>query len=372
MRTLIIMAVTGGLAVATAIGVNVITLEQEVTETKPPIVAPSSSVPSPTTAEPVKQAETNNKQPIQTKPPVETANIAPARNTPEPSPAIVKVQPEQAEPKTPAFDIVRITPGGNAVIAGRAEPGSTVVILDNGQVIGSVKTDYRGEWVFVPETPFSPGSRQLTLRSEINGNKAVTSDDVVVLVVPEPRKDIAGRKSSKPGQVLALKMPKKGGPSTILQKPAIIPEIRDLNVDTIDYDDRGQLIISGRSKAGSQIYAYLDNEFVGQTKTDDTGVWLLRPDRTIDPGIYSLRVDYVDPAGKVVTRVSMPFSRAAPLDEMPPEPFVIVQPGNSLWRLATRTYGSGVQYTTIFEANRDQIKDPDLIYPGQVFAIPTN
>ena len=56
---------------------------------------------------------------------------------------------------------------------------------------------------------------------------------------------------------------------------------------------------------------------------------------------------------------------------MPPEPFVIVQPGNSLWRLARRAYGSGFNYTVIYEANKEQITDPDMIFPGQVFAVPT-
>jgi len=49
---------------------------------------------------------------------------------------------------------------------------------------------------------------------------------------------------------------------------------------------------------------------------------------------------------------------------------VVVQPGNSLWRIARRLYGSGWQYTVIYAANRDQIRDPDLIYPGQIFDVP--
>ncbi len=48
----------------------------------------------------------------------------------------------------------------------------------------------------------------------------------------------------------------------------------------------------------------------------------------------------------------------------------MVQPGNSLWRIANHVYGSGFQYTLIYEANDDQIRDPDLIYPGQMFALP--
>ena len=48
----------------------------------------------------------------------------------------------------------------------------------------------------------------------------------------------------------------------------------------------------------------------------------------------------------------------------------VVQPGNSLWRIARRSYGEGLRYTVIYEANKDHIRDPDLIYPGQVFVIP--
>jgi nucleoid-associated protein YgaU len=48
----------------------------------------------------------------------------------------------------------------------------------------------------------------------------------------------------------------------------------------------------------------------------------------------------------------------------------VVQPGASLWRIARRTYGDGVHYSLIYEANQSQIRDPDLIYPGQIFTVP--
>jgi nucleoid-associated protein YgaU len=51
---------------------------------------------------------------------------------------------------------------------------------------------------------------------------------------------------------------------------------------------------------------------------------------------------------------------------------VVVQPGESLWRIARHAYGQGIRYTVIFAANHDQIRDPDLIYPGQAFAVPQN
>lgn len=49
---------------------------------------------------------------------------------------------------------------------------------------------------------------------------------------------------------------------------------------------------------------------------------------------------------------------------------VTVQPGHTLWAIAREEFGEGVLYVQLFEANRDRIIDPDLIYPGQVFTIP--
>jgi hypothetical protein len=141
-------------------------------------------------------------------------------------------------------------------------------------------------------------------------------------------------------------------------------------VEVIDYDDDGRLVISGRAPIGSGVNVYLNNIFIGRAKTGRIGVWRLSPETKVKPGLYTLRADQIDAANKVMARLSMPFSRAEPVVNPPPEPFVIVQPGNSLWRLARRTYGEGTRYTIIFQANKEQVKDPDLIFPGQVLALP--
>jgi nucleoid-associated protein YgaU len=49
---------------------------------------------------------------------------------------------------------------------------------------------------------------------------------------------------------------------------------------------------------------------------------------------------------------------------------ITVQPGFTLWGIAKREFGDGVMYVQVFNANKDRIKNPDLIYPGQVFMIP--
>jgi nucleoid-associated protein YgaU len=71
-----------------------------------------------------------------------------------------------------------------------------------------------------------------------------------------------------------------------------------------------------------------------------------------------------------VGRIEVPFERAQPSEILPAGQRIVVQPGNSLWRIARHNYGEGLRYTLIYEANRGQIRDPDLIYPGQVFVMP--
>ncbi len=271
----------------------------------------------------------------------------------------------------PSFDVVRIDPKGDAVMAGRARPGSTVVIMDGDKIIGRVTADDRGEWVFVPEKPLEAGSRRLSLETRSEGREPEKSASDVVLVVPEKGKDIAGRETTEEAQALVLKVPRTGGgASTVLQRPKAAGEIPGLFVDSVDYDDQGRLNISGRAAPGARVRLYLDGRFIGRAEGDGDGRWSLTPDSAVAPGLYTLRADSVDARGRVLARVSTPFSRAQPLAGMRPGSFLVVQPGNSLWRLARRTYGSGFSYTVIFDANKDQIGDPDLIFPGQVFALP--
>ena len=283
------------------------------------------------------------------------------------------VRQEPAKPQAPGFDVVRINPKGDTVMAGRAEPGTTVIIIDGDKEIGRVTADQRGEWVFIPEKPLSPGSHSLGLQTLAEDKTPIRSKNVVVLIVPEPDKDVAGRPTDKPSQPLALKVPREGmGPTKVLQKPSPTHETFVLTVDLVDYDNAGRLTISGQAPAKALVQLYLDSRFIGRDSADDAGAWSLSPDAPVAPGLFTLRADQVNADGKVLARVSLPFSRAAILTEMRSGTFVIVQPGYSLWRLARKTYGNGFGYTVIYEANREQIKDADMIFPGQVFTLPIN
>ena len=141
-------------------------------------------------------------------------------------------------------------------------------------------------------------------------------------------------------------------------------------VDTVDYDDEGEITIAGKAEPEADLNVYIDEEHVGTVETTDEGEWEVTPETKVDPGAYTLRVDQVDPAGLVLARIETPLVRARPELLMLGDAIVVVQPGNSLWRIARRTLGGGVHFTEIYEANQSQIKDPELIYPGQIFTVP--
>ena len=143
-----------------------------------------------------------------------------------------------------------------------------------------------------------------------------------------------------------------------------------LVVDKVDYDDEGDITITGKAEPEVDLHVYLDERHVGTVESDATGDWELDPEETVEPGSYTLRVDQIDPAGVVLARIETPLVRARPELLTLGDAIVVVQPGNSLWRIARRTLGGGIHYTEIYEANISQIKDPELIYPGQIFTVP--
>ncbi len=148
-------------------------------------------------------------------------------------------------------------------------------------------------------------------------------------------------------------------------------------LDAITYGDDGTVEVSGRATSGSQVNVYLNNALSANSQADGAGAWSVRLDG-VAVGTYTLRMDSVDETGKVLARIESPFRRedqqtliaATPRTQGARAKAVTVQPGNTLWAIAREQFGDGVAYVRLFEANRDLIRDPDLIYPGQVFAIP--
>ena len=303
----------------------------------------------------------------------------------------------QAAMVPPRFDVVRVGARGSAVIAGRAAPGAEVILFaDNGRELGRARADRRGEFVILPAESLPPGTMELSLRARL-GDQEMTGPDTVVLVVPDTAAQMAeAQRPAAPAQtapaalatepsstapartgplaVLIPSRPESAGPR-LLQVPEPTPAARGaprLGIDSVEYDQAGSMRFAGGAPPGTRLRLYVDDKYIGDAVADAQGRWALMPETQPSIGRHRLRVDQISPAdGRVLARAEVPFQR----EELPAEAFaqqrIVVQPGNNLWRIARATYGRGTRYTVIYQANKDQIADPNRIFPGQVFALPT-
>lgn len=324
------------------------------------------------------------------------AAAAPAAPPPMPAPAT----PSAASAAPPRFDVVRVGTRGSAVIAGRAAPGAEVTLLIDGQrEAGRSRADSRGEWVILPADPLPPGAWELSLRAR-QGGEEVAGPDAVVVVVPQagpatvttaaaaapatPSPSAPPPAADAPAEApapLAVLIPEAGAAAAprLLQGPQMAPEAprqggrpapARLGMSSVDYEEGGSVRFSGTAPAGASVRVYVGDLHAGDAVANAEGRWLLQPERQPPVGRATLRVDQIAERGRVAARVEVPFQR----DELPPDAFernrVVVQPGANLWRIARAVYGRGTRFTVIYAANRDQIRDPQRIFPGQIFAVP--
>jgi nucleoid-associated protein YgaU len=173
--------------------------------------------------------------------------------------------------------------------------------------------------------------------------------------------------------------------SPAVQKNA--PRVSDVIIDAISYDTEGEVLLSGRGVEDQHIRIYVDNKPIKTRSIEADGTWSMDL-QEIDAGVYILRIDQLDSDGVVTSRTETPFqketseiakqmaalSNSEVTDSAPRIGIglstVVIQPGYTLWAVARKTYGFGMQYVRIYHANKDQIRDPDLIYPGQIFKLP--
>jgi nucleoid-associated protein YgaU len=295
------------------------------------------------------------------------------------APVVTEAASEQAKAAqnaaeiVPAFDLVRISRGGTGVIAGRMAPGSKVELLANGKKISEVVADANGEWVMILEEPLEAGSVELNLTARAADGAMAEAENIVVVSVPERENDRFLERQQN--GVVAVLSPKDGeGGSTVLQKPGVaaFAEVGEsLSLETVDFGDGGEPVFAGRSLPRVDVRLYLDDTYIGNVRADDTGRWqvpLVAGGLTM--GAHSVRLDQVIGDGQVQLRVEQPFETGQPIDPKLASGGVFVRPGNTLWQIARQLYGSGVRYTLIFRENSEQIRDPDMIYPGQIFKLP--
>ena len=345
-----------------------------------------------------------------------------------PAPADAPAAPEEIA-QVPVFDTFRVEPDGLMVIAGRAEPGQVVDVILAGEALDRVTADPSGSFVSLPVAGPSDQPRRLSLLADPEGAAIASTTSymvapiaapVIVAVVPEPEAapepqqpeivvaeaadlvettDVATAEApvvevpeapvaSVADAVIAAPLPPtvlqadEDGVRVVQAAPSLnAPEVdENVALDAITYDPEGEVQLSGRAVGDGAVQVYIDNEPLTASPVTEGGDWRIDLP-SIDTGVYTLRIDEVDEQGDVVSRLETPFKREEPEDvaavlaeETSQDGFEVavrtVQPGATLWAIAEETLGNGIFYVEVFEANSDLIRDPNLIYPGQIFRMP--
>lgn len=360
---------------------------------------------------------------------------SPAGNQPA-SHAAGTVQPTGALPNPPGFDIVRVEPTGDAVIAGRAEPGSDVALLDGDKVIGHVQADAEGEFTLLPDA-LSEGSHYLTLQTRRPGGTLAKSVQGVAV-------SVARNGGAKP--LVALLAPDK--PAQVLSDGSLLPggagktEVSagvPVSIQAVEAGQGGQFTAAGVAHPGNQCRVYLNGAYLADVTAGKDGRWSVEIKKGMKPGRYSVRADELEPgSGKVMHRAEVPFDYpatlaggvsaksllarkdgtvagalgtgqdkiaqtdgglagaqhvasaasgstaplppGAPASDVSPDAAAVISDlhsttvlsGDSLWRISRKMLGHGIKYTEIYASNVKQIKNPALIYPGQIFVVPSS
>lgn len=292
----------------------------------------------------------------------------PAPKLPAPPMETVGVLPPPLAVPTamkPSFDIVRVNPTGDMLVAGRAAPGAEVALTSNGIDIGHTTADANGQFVILPNSKLPSGGQELALSSLAPNGQEANVIAPILLVVPDAQASAAGALPSLPIAVMAA----LDAPPQLLQGGNAAS--KKLGLDIVDYDQKGAIRFTGTGLPNAIVRLYIDDAAMGEVQADAGGFWNFTPSLLVSEGPHRLRLDQVTILGSVSSRLEFPFQRSALTAQDMTKNQVVVQPQQNLWRIAHRIYGHGMRYTEIYQANRSQIRDPNLIFPGQILSMPT-
>lgn len=318
---------------------------------------------------------------------VETETAAP--ETSEPETAATAEASQSETPPAPSFDIVRVAPDGNSVIAGQGPANTTLTLtIKDGDSVETqtVETDANGKFVLLTTLAPSQQARQLSL--SVDGQQLASAQDIIVAplaapATPSPTPE-APEAAPQPAQdatdVTVLRADDQGAERLQGAEAQQAQAGQELVLDTISYSAEGDVQLSGLAQSEARIRIYLDNAAIADLTAGVQGRWRTQL-RDIAPGLYTLRLDALDSEGKVLSRLETPLKREAPAalaaatsetDAAPEASLrqITVQKGDTLWAISNARYGDGLLYVRVFDANRSAIRNPDLIYPGQIFTLP--
>ena len=289
----------------------------------------------------------------------------------------IEVKPTKEETaETIKLEVVRVRPDGSLVIAGKGLPNSTIEVISNSEVIAVTNSDKVGDFVAVPQKQLNSGEYFLSFRQTTGDNKVVIANKSVAI-------NVTGKKDDLPIVAIVDGQGKLG--AKVIQAPGLgkkeetnrdnkksaknLAKEPKIKILAITHDSKsGQLVLSGIAYNGVQVNAGFTGKETSSTKIINDEWTLSIPGKLI-AGKQKVFAVLLGKNGKVLSENSIVINGKS-IENANGKTLIIVQKGDALWNIAYQRLGLGNRYIDIVELNKDKIKNPDLIYPKQLFIIP--
>ncbi|MGB2486459.1 MAG: LysM peptidoglycan-binding domain-containing protein [Candidatus Puniceispirillaceae bacterium] len=300
----------------------------------------------------------------------------------------------QTDATTPAggaipliIDVARIGPDGSAVIAGTAPPETEIRVLDGTAPLVATQSNSKGEWVAVPDGLLSAGNHLIIaemtgadgqiIRAErgvlVELAQSGTQKPLVALVPMED--DAAVEILSAPDQLASVDTSEPPADSAQIEAQkeitAILVMPPEIYIGTLSWSAKNILQIKGKSNGGAAVTGSFAGQSFADVSLDEQGNWSTKISvPATQSGMALIQANLLDVDNSLILSTQVDVDLAQLDVGLDGSEMVIIRKGDVLWRIAYRTYGSGIRYLDILKRNARQINNPDLIYPAQVFALP--
>ena len=337
------------------------------------------------------------------------------------------LQPPNATPLM--IDLARVKPDGAAVFAGTATPNAKIRIFEGDILLGETIANANGEWVIVLEKSLAAGQHLISVAMERSDGTTEMADrslaveiyqdtetKPLVALLPETATeapvliqspdDVDKAKSAATSSEATSSeatsseatsseatsseatsseatsseaivadparadsaMPKTA--AVTLGKTQANSQIAALAPSAIVWRDASRILISGTSRGGVRVTVNDAKGQFGAALVLADGAWQVAGSLDMDITVNQLRFALFDDANQIIARYDLPVKARDLAKGQDGSPLIVVNKGDMLWRIAYHQLGEGVKYVDIVRRNKQDIADPDLIYPKQIFAVP--
>ena len=315
------------------------------------------------------------------------------------------LQPPNVTPAAPlTIDLARVKPDGAAVFAGTAAPNAKIRIFEGDILLGETIANANGEWVIVLEKLLAAGQHLISVAMERSDGKSEIADrslaveiyqdtetKPLVALLPETATEVpvliqspddvdAAKRAAAASETIVGNAAKADAamPETTRAIPAkpqaksqiAASQIAALAPSAIVWRDASRILISGTSRGGVRIMLNDAKGQFGEALVLADGTWQVAGSLDMDIAVHQLRFALFDDANQIIARYDLPVKARDLAKGQDGSPLVVVNKGDMLWRIAYQQLGDGVKYVDIVRRNKQDITDPDLIYPKQIFAVP--